>query len=59
MGAGILYQVAKFPIEQIFDIHGAHAPLCPRKTQRYKVLAATQVDIYVPLNPPCLSQRGS
>ena len=34
---------------------GAHAPLCPCKTQRDKVLAAKQVGPYVPLNP----QRGS
>ena len=43
----------------IFDIQGAHAPLHPRKTQRDKVLAAMQVGLYVPLNPPPLAQRGS
>ena len=26
----------------IFDTQGAHAPLCPHKTQRDKVLAAMQ-----------------
>ena len=36
----------------IYDIQGAHAPLRPRKTQRDKVLAAIQVGLYVPLNPP-------
>ena len=43
----------------IFDIQGAHAPLRPRKTQRDKVLAAMQVGLYVPLNPPPLAQKGS
>ena len=40
-------------------IQGAHAPLHPCKTQRDKVLAAKQVGLYVPLNPPLLAQRGS
>ena len=38
--------------QSIFDINGAHAPLRPRKTQRDKVLAAMQVGLHVPLNPP-------
>ena len=43
----------------ILYIQGAHAPLHPRKTQRDKVLAAKQVGLYVPLNPPTFAQRGS
>ena len=34
-------------------------PLHPHKTQRHTVLAAKQVGLYVPLNPPPLAQRGS
>ena len=41
-GAGILHQVAQFPVDQ-----------------RDKVLAAKQVGLYVPLNPPPLAQRSS
>ena len=37
-GAGILHQVAQFPRDQVYFIYiyiqGAHAPLCPHKTQR-------------------------
>ena len=40
-------------------IQGAHAPLCPRNTQRDKVLAAEHVGLYIPLNHPPLAQRGS
>ena len=40
-------------------IQGTHAPLRPRKTQRDKILAAKQVGLYFPLNPPPLAQRGS
>ena len=40
-------------------IQGAHAPLCPCKAHRDKVLAAKQVGLYVHLNPPPLTQRGS
>ena len=43
----------------IIDIQDAHAPLHPRKTQKDKVLAAMQVGLYIPLNPPSLAQRGS
>ena len=43
----------------IFDIQGTHTPLRPRKTQRDTVLAAMQVGLYIPLNPPPLAQRGS
>ena len=31
-------------------IQGAHTPLPPCKTQRDKILAAEQVDLYAPLN---------
>ena len=58
--AGILHQVTQFPIDQVyFIIQGAHAPLRPRKAERDKVLAAKQVGLCVPLNPPPLAQRGS
>ena len=40
-------------------IQGTHDPLRPCKTQRHKVLAAKQVGLYIPLNPPPLAQRGS
>ena len=41
-GAGILHQVAQFPIDQVYFIYiqGGHAPLHPRKTRRDKVLTA-------------------
>ena len=34
-------------------------PLSLHVTQRNKVLAAEQVGLYAPLNPPPLAQRGS
>ena len=60
-GAGILHQVAQFPINQAYFIYiqGAHAHLRSLKTQRDKVLAAKQVGLYIPLSPPLLAQRGS
>ena len=45
--------------EYTLYIQGAHAPLRPRKAQKDKVLAAKQVGLCVPLNPPPLAQRGS
>ena len=39
-------------------IQGAHAPLCPHKTHRDKVLVAEQVGLYTPLNHPPLAQKG-
>ena len=42
----------------IYDIHGAHAPLRPRKTQRDKVLAANAGRPIRPSKPPTpCSQR--
>ena len=52
-GIGILHQVAQHPIQ------GTHAPFCPHKTQRDKILAAERVDLCTPLNLPSLAQRGS
>ena len=43
----------------IFDIQGHHAPLRPCKTQRDKILAAMQVSLCIPLNPPPLARRSS
>ena len=39
-GTGVLHQVAQFPVDQVYYIQGAHAPLCPRKTKKDKELAA-------------------
>ena len=41
------------------DIQGAHAPLHPCKAWRDKVMAAEQVGLHTPPNPPPLAQRGS
>ena len=58
-GAGILHQAAQFPIDKYTLYTRRPCPPHPRKTQRDKVLAAKQVGLYVPLNPPPLAQRGS
>ena len=60
-GAGMLHKVAQLTkyIYIYIYIQGAHAPLCLRKTQTDKVVAAKQVCLYIPLNPPPLAQRGS
>ena len=59
-GAGILYQVAQFPIDQVYLIYKAPMPLStharPRETRYWLQM---QVGLYVPLNPPPLAHRGS
>ena len=58
-GAGILHQVAQFPIDQVYLIYKAPMPLSaharPRETRYWLQM---KVGLYVPLNPPTpCSQR--
>ena len=41
-------------MKQVYLIYKAPMPLSTHATQRDKVLAAKQVGLYVPLNPPPL-----
>ena len=57
-GAGILHQVAQFPIDQVYLIYKAPMPLStharPRETRYWLQM---QVGLYVPLNPhPLLTE---
>ena len=54
------YQVAQFPIDQVYLIYKAPMPLSaharPRETRYWLQM---QVGLYIPLNPPPLAHKGS
>ena len=57
-GTAVLHQVAQYLINQVYFIQCAHAPLCPGKTWRNKVLAAEQVGLCTPPNPHLFCSEG-